>query len=113
MVKEINVGELSWEPHPTFSELLVKKLLSHEMDKVDLTIMMIRARKGIQVPAHEHEQDDIVYQLEGKCKMWVEGVGDFDMSSGSFIRIPAGIRHQPHHFEEDVVAVDIFSPHLF
>ena len=74
---------------------------------------MVRAKKGIQVPAHIHEQDDIVYHLEGKCKMWVDGFGDFEMLPGSFIRIPAGVKHQPHDFENDVLAFDIFLPHLF
>ncbi len=113
MIKNMRVDELSWEQHPIFHELLIKKLLSFEKDQVDLSIMMVRAKKGIQVPAHVHEQDDIVYQLAGKCKMWVEGEGDFEMLPGSFIRIPAGIKHQPHDVEEDIVAFDIFLPHLF
>ena len=113
MVKDIKVDELSWEQHPVFKELLIKKLLSHEKDNVDLSIMMVNAKKGVEVPPHVHEQDDIVYQLAGKCKMWVEGEGEFEMLPGSFIRIPAGIKHQPHDVEEDVLAFDIFLPHLF
>jgi len=113
MIKDLNVNDLAWEQHPIFAELLIKRMLSFEIDNVDLSIMMVRAKKGIQVPAHTHEQDDIVYQLEGKCKMWVEGSGDFEMLPGSFMRIPAGVRHQPHDFEKDVLAFDIFLPHLF
>ena len=113
MIRDIRVNDLAWERHPFFAELLIKKLLSFEKDDVDLSIMMVRAKKGIQVPAHIHEQDDIVYHLEGKCKMWVDGFGDFEMLPGSFIRIPAGVKHQPHDFENDVLAFDIFLPHLF
>ncbi len=113
MIKDIRVNELSWEPHPFFEKLLIKKLLSHEKDNVDLSIMLVNARKGVEVPPHVHDQDDIVYQLEGKNKMWVDGAGDFEMLPGSFIRIPAGVKHQPHDIEEDVLAFDIFLPHLF
>jgi quercetin dioxygenase-like cupin family protein len=113
MIKAINVSELPWEPHPFLKELIIKKLLSYEKDDVDLSIMLVRAKKGAEVPAHIHGQDDIVYQLEGKSKMWVEGVGDFELGPGSFIRIPAGVKHQPHAIEEDVLAFDIFMPHMF
>jgi len=113
MIRDIKVNELPWEPHPFLKELLIKKLLSHEKDNVDLSIMLVRAKKGAEVPVHLHNQDDIVYQLEGKSKMWVDGAGDFEMLPGSFIRIPAGVKHQPHAIEEDVLAFDIFIPHLF
>jgi quercetin dioxygenase-like cupin family protein len=113
MIRDIKVNELPWEPHPFLEKLLIKKLLSHEKDNVDLSIMLVRAKKGVEVPVHVHSQDDIVYQLEGKSKMWVDGAGDFEMLPGSFIRIPAGVKHQPHAIEEDVLAFDIFIPHLF
>ncbi len=113
MIKAINGSELPWEPHPFLKELLIKKLLSYEKDKVDLSIMLVRVKKGVDVPVHIHSQDDIIYQLEGKSKMWVEGAGDFEMRPGSFIRIPAGVKHQPHAIEEDVLAFDIFMPHMF
>ena len=113
MIRDIKVDELPWEPHPFFDKLFIKKLLSHEKDNVDLSIMLVRAKKGVEVPAHVHDQDDIVYQLEGNNKMWVEGAGDFEMHPGSFIRIPAGVKHQPHAHDEDVLVFDIFTPHLF
>jgi len=34
MVKDIRVGQLPWEPHPFFKDLLVKKLLTYEKDNV-------------------------------------------------------------------------------
>lgn len=113
MISDIKVEELSWEPHPFFEGLFIKKLLSHEKDNVDLSIVMVRVRKGVEVPEHVHEQDDIIYHLEGRSKMRVEGAGDFQLEPGSFIRIPAGVKHQPHDIEEDVLAFDIYLPHLF
>ncbi len=113
MIKNIKTQELSWKAHPIFKDLLIKKLLTHEMDNVDLSIVMVRVKKGAEVPAHVHEQDDIVYHLEGKGKMWVDGEGDLEVAAGSFLRIPAGVRHQPHDIEEDILAFDIYLPHLF
>lgn len=113
MVKDIRVGQLPWEPHPIFKDLLVKKLLTYEKDNVDLSIVMVKVKRGAEVPVHVHAQDDIVYHLEGKGKMWVDGVGDFEVEAGSFLRIPAGVKHQPHDIEEDILVFDIFLPHLF
>ncbi|MBL7225247.1 MAG: cupin domain-containing protein [Desulfobacteraceae bacterium] len=113
MIRDIKVDDLSWEPHPILKDLLIKKLLTHEKDNIDLSIVMVKVKKGTEVPAHVHEQDDIVYHLEGKGKMWIEDEGDFDVMPGSFMRIPAGVKHQPHDIEEDILAFDIFFPHLF
>jgi quercetin dioxygenase-like cupin family protein len=113
MMRDIKVEELSWDPHPVFKDLFVKRLLTHEKDKVDLSIVMVKVKKGAEVPAHVHEQDDIVYHLEGKGKMWVDGSGDFEVRAGSFLRIPAGVKHQPHDIEEDILVLDIYHPHLF
>ena len=113
MIRNLKVQDLSWNDHPVFKDLFIKKLLTHEMDNVDLTVVMVKVKKGAQVPAHVHDQDDITYHLEGKGKMWVEGEGDFDVEAGSFLRIPAGVRHQPHDIEEDILVFDIFLPHLY
>ena len=113
MIRDIKVDELSWEPHPLIEGLLIKKLLSHEKDNIDLSIMMVKVRKGMGVQEHIHEQDDIIYQLEGTCKMWVDGAVDFQFQPGSFLRIPAGVKHWPYDIEDDVLAFDIFLPNVF
>ena len=113
MVEDIRVNELSWQEHPFFKDLLIKKLLTHEKDNVDLSIVMVKVKKGAQIPAHVHDQDDIVYHIEGSCKMWVENEGVFDLKPGSFMRIPAGIKHQPQEINEDLLVFDIYLPHLY
>jgi quercetin dioxygenase-like cupin family protein len=113
MIKKIEVLQLPWQEHPVFKDLRIKKLLTHEMDNVDLSIVMVKVKRGAQIPAHVHDQDDIVYHLKGKGKMWIDGEGDFDVTAGSFIRIPAGVQHQPHDIEEDMLVFDIYFPHLF
>jgi quercetin dioxygenase-like cupin family protein len=113
MLKDIQVHDMPWEPHPGFKDLLMKKLLSHEKDGIDLSIVLVRVKKGAVIPAHVHEQDDIAYHLEGKGRMWVEGAGDLDVRPGTLLRIPAGVKHQPHDIEEDILVFEIYSPHLF
>ena len=113
MIRKLEVLQLPWKEHPVFKDLRIKKLLTHEMDNVDLSIVMVKVKRGAQIPAHVHDQDDIVYHLKGKGKMWVDGEGDFEVTAGTFIRIPAGVKHQPHDIEEDMLVFDIYFPHLF
>ena len=113
MISPINLNDLEWEKHPVLEELLIKKLLTFEKDNVDLSVVLVRVKKGTEIPAHVHEQDDITYHIEGRGKMWVEGSGDFEMEPGSLLRIPAGVKHQPHDIETDLLVFDIFLPHLY
>ena len=59
------------------------KLLSHEQDNIDLNIVMVRVKKGAEIPAYAHEQHDIAYHIAGKGKMWIVGAGDFDVRPGT------------------------------
>ena len=113
MISPININDLEREKHPVLKELPIKKLLTFEKDNVDLSFVLVKVKKGTEIPAHVHEQDDITYHIIGNGKMWVEGTGDFEMKPGSLLRIPAGVKHQPHDIEEDILAFDIFFPHLF
>jgi len=45
--------------------------------------MLVQAEKGGGCPVHVHSQDDHVYQLEGRSKMWVEGEGDLRLCPGA------------------------------
>jgi quercetin dioxygenase-like cupin family protein len=113
MISPIHINDLEWEKHPVLKELLIKKLLTFEKNQVDLSVVLVKVKKGSEIPAHVHEQDDITYHIEGRGKMWVEGSGDFEMKPGSLLRIPAGVKHQPHDIETDLLVFDIFLPHLY
>lgn len=78
-----------------------------------ITIYSLAGRYESRGEKHLHESsDDIIYVLQGKAKMWIEGIGDVPLATGSFLRIPKGTRHQPHSIEEDFVAYDIWYPAL-
>ena len=69
MIRYIQVNDLPWEPHPVFRDLVTRKLLTHKKDNLDLSFLMVKFKEGFDIPAHVHEQDDIIYHLEGKGRM--------------------------------------------
>lgn len=57
---------------------------------------------------HENS-DDILFPLEGKGKIFIEGSGEFDLFPGVFIRVPKNIK-QRVSVEEDLLVYDVFAP---
>jgi len=111
--KVIQPHETEWEPHPQLANARMAYLLTSRDEKVDLTCCLVHAKAGTQVEKHTHENsDDIIYVIKGKAKMWIDKVGDVPLVQGSFVRIPKGVLHQPHHIEEDLIAYDVFYPAL-
>ncbi len=111
--KLIQPDARKWDPHPQVPGVEVSYLLSRRTDQVDLTGALVHLPVGAQVEKHQHENsDDIIYVLQGKAKMWVEGIGDVPLVPGTFLRIPKGTMHQPRDVEEDFIAYDIWYPAL-
>ena len=111
--KLIQPDERKWEPHPQVPRVEVSYLLSKRADQVDMTGALVHLPVGAQVEKHLHENsDDIIYVLQGKAKMWVDGIGDVPLVAGTFLRIPKGTMHQPLDIEEDFIAYDIWYPAL-
>jgi quercetin dioxygenase-like cupin family protein len=111
--KLIQPEERKWEPHPQVPNVEVSYLLSKRTDQIDMTGALVHLPVGAQVGKHQHENsDDIIYVLQGKAKMWIEGIGDVPLVAGTFLRIPKGTMHQPRDVEEDFIAYDIWYPAL-
>lgn len=111
--KLIQPDERTWDPHPQVPGVEVSYLLSKRTDHVDLTGALVHLPVGAQVAKHRHENsDDIIYVLQGRAKMWVDGIGDVPLVAGTFLRIPKGTMHQPCDVEEDLIAYDIWYPAL-
>ena len=111
-VKIIQPEDVQWEPHPQLANAKVAFLVSHRDENMDLTCMFVHLPVGTQVERHTHECEDIIYVIQGKATMWIEGIGEVPMTKGAFIRIPKRTPHQPHDIEEDVIAYDVFYPYL-
>jgi len=107
----IKEKEITWKPHPTAKGVEIKVLLSKKEHGTDITLMLVKGRKGAEVPEHVHENaDDIIYPISGKFKMWVEGTGEIEVEKGRIIRVPKGVKHKVYGVDEDYVVLDIFSP---
>jgi quercetin dioxygenase-like cupin family protein len=111
-VKIVHKKDIKWEPHPQLTHAEVAYLLSNRDEKMNLTCLLVHLPIGTQVEKHTHECDDIIYVLKGRAMLWIEGVGDVAMVEGTFVRVPRGVRHQPHSIEEDFIAYDVFYPFL-
>ena len=65
-------------------------------------------RKGVVVPEHSHENEQVTYILEGALKFWVDG-REIVVAAGEVLCIPP---HMPHKAQalEDTVDLDVFYP---
>ena len=114
VAKVIQPAELTFAPHAQFKGVEIAKLLTKSADGVDVTCTIVRWHVGAEIAKHVHEHsDDILYFIQGKAKIWIDGVGDVPVYAGSFVRIPAGVQHQPHSVTEEVIAHDMWFPALF
>ncbi len=105
--------EVKWTPHPTL-QIQIKSFLSKKDDQGDITIFLVKLPAGKDIPVHVHEtQEDIIFILAGKAKMWIDGVGDFDIEKGTFIRVPKNTKHRIYNLTEDILNYDVFTPPLF
>jgi mannose-6-phosphate isomerase-like protein (cupin superfamily) len=109
--KVLDPSTVQWNPHPKFKGVEVAYLLSKKDDAIDMTCILARWHVGAEIPKHIHEEsDDILYILQGKAKIWIDGVGDVPLSAGSFVRVPKGVLHQPHDVEEEMILHDTWFP---
>ena len=105
--------DLPWESHP-FLPIQIKPLLSWKWDRAEVTCFLVKIPVGKDIPEHIHEtQEDIIFLLSGKGRMWIDGLGDFDIEPGTFIRVPKNTRHRIYDVTEEILNYDVFVPPLF
>lgn len=107
------IENVEWKSHPIFEKIRMKILLSHKEDQMDCTVFIGNTPKGEIVPEHIHENsDDILYPLSGKAKLWIEGLGDFELKKGVIASVPKGVLHKVYEVTEDFYALDVFVPSI-
>lgn len=111
-IKIISPSDIKWEAHPVFSGLTSAMLVSNRDEQMDLTCMLTRVSAGTVVEMHTHACDEIIYVIEGDAVMSIDGMSDIRMTQGTFLRIPKGVKHQPHSVKEDMLAYNVFYPFL-
>lgn len=106
--------ELPWKPHPAAENVDIKPLVSKTEQNAQATVMYVKVPVGVSIKEHTHEnEDDILYPLQGKGKMYVEGTGEFDLEPGIVVHVPKGARHRIFDVTEELLILDVFSPALF
>jgi quercetin dioxygenase-like cupin family protein len=107
-------NEIPWKPHPVAQGVEIKPLLTNKDDKTGISCLLVRAKAGIEIPEHVHEEaEDIIYPLSGKAKFYVEGFGEGELVKGVLVRVPKNTKHRIFDIEEDLLAYDVFTPALF
>ena len=98
-----------WEGMP-------RERLSDEIERRFITgerVMLAHfyLKKGAQVLAHAHDNEQITYVLEGHLRLRLGAGGEetFDVRAGEVLCIPPGVVHGAEALE-DTLDVDIFSP---
>ncbi|MCF8077901.1 MAG: cupin domain-containing protein [Desulfobacterales bacterium] len=113
MKPQVLTESIPWQPHPSVPGIEIKALVSKAETGLDLSCLLVRIPAGSEAPEHIHEaQDDIIYPLQGKATMWVDGEGDFPLEPGVFVRVPKGTRHRVYDVKEDLLVYDVFFPAL-
>jgi quercetin dioxygenase-like cupin family protein len=104
---------LPWAPHPSLP-IQIKVLLDQKNDRGDITCFLVKLPVGKEIPEHVHEtQEDIIFIVAGKGKMWVDGTGEFVLEKGTFVRVPKNTKHRMYDITEEILNYDVFSPPLF
>jgi len=107
----VDSEEKDWEQHPLAKDVLRKTLVSKKEHNANVTCFLVKIKKGAKIPEHVHEQDDIIFVLSGKCKMWIENVGEIKLKEGMVVFVPRGTKHTgAYDVEEDIICFDIFNP---
>ena len=105
------VADVSWRPHPLVKEVSIKPLVTKSEDGLDVTCMLVRVPAGIDIPEHIHdEQMDMLYPIQGKAEMNVEGAGTFPLEPGVVVRVPKGTKHRIFNVTEELLVYDVFQP---
>jgi unsaturated pyranuronate lyase len=106
------VAELAkyrWDdmPRETLKEGLGRRLVSGDKAMV----AHVYFDKGIEVPLHHHDNEQITYILEGALQFWfgADEAETLTVHAGEVLVIPSGLPHRAVALE-DTLDVDLFAP---
>lgn len=106
-----NVDNIPWAPHPVAEGVKIKPLVTKKDHGPDVTCVLVKVPVGIEVPEHIHEtQADILYPLQGRAEMYIEGAGKLELKPGVVVRVPIGVKHRIFNVAEDLLLYDVFQP---
>ena len=90
-----------------------KVLLSEE----DTELTSVKTGKlaiGQEIAVHSHkESSQLEYYPQGRATLFLEGEGDKEIRSGTFMFAPKGVKHGISNVTEELVIFSVFIPALF
>ena len=105
------VDNQSWQPHPLAKGVSIKPLVTKRDHDLNVSCILVKVPAGIEIPQHTHdEQVDILYPIQGKAEMFVEGAGNFSLEPGVVVRVPMGAKHKIFNVTEELIIYDVFHP---
>jgi quercetin dioxygenase-like cupin family protein len=94
-------------PAETLKEGLGRKLVTGDR----MMIAHVLLKKGVEVPQHAHENEQLTYILEGALhfKLGAKGERELTVRAGEVLVIPSWLPHSAVALE-DTLDVDVFNP---
>jgi quercetin dioxygenase-like cupin family protein len=103
--------EVEWEDHFMTEFGRIQWIYTKEKDNSPITVMKVHLNKGVTLPDHRHpDQPDLIYPLQGKATVFIEGEGEFPLSPGMVVMVPPNTLHSIRNVEEDVILYNVFAP---
>jgi quercetin dioxygenase-like cupin family protein len=104
-------SDLEWEPHFMTEKGKIKWIYTRERDESPITVMKVRLEKGVTLPDHVHrDQPDLIYILEGKATIFIDGVGEFPAEAGMIVQVPPNTLHAIRNVKEEILLYNVFAP---
>src|SRR6266566_7721858 len=94
-------------PEEPLSDLLSRKLITGDR----MMLAHVYLKKGVEVPRHSHENEQITYILEGalQFRLGEKGERELIVRAGEVLVIPSYLPHSAVALE-DTLDVDVFNP---
>lgn len=90
------------------------KVLVSMKDLANASVKVGRLDVGKEISPHAHDEvDQFEYYLGGKAKLFVEGIGERDISRGSYMYVAKGVKHSISDVTEQLEILTVFVPPLF
>lgn len=78
-------------PESRFDGTVTLNRLVAGRDRVGISI--VRFQDGARTNWHQHEEEQVLYILEGECRIGTASVAEEHLSAGDMVYLPGGERH--------------------
>lgn len=108
----LHAGDMEWMPHPVFSGVALKHLVTGKSTDANLSCHLVRLAPACSLPSHCHEtqwEQHLVLQGSGTC---ISGAIARVYTPGTIRMLAKNEPHEVHASEEGLELLAIFSPAL-